>query len=145
MTSPINIGAAAQATGVSAKMIRHYETLGLLPPAARSASGYRHYGERDMHALRFIRHARDLGFSLSQIHQLLDLWQDQRRPSREVKALAQAHIDELDTKLRELQAMKETLVRLTTCCHGDDRPDCPIIDTLAGKGVEHVQCKHGRH
>ncbi len=132
MTSSMQIGAAAQASGVSVKMIRHYEALGLLPPAARSAAGYRRYGERDVHALCFIRHARDLGFSLGQIQQLLDLWRDRRRPSREVKALAQAHIDELDAKLRELQAMKQTLVRLTACCHGDDRPDCPLSDTLAG-------------
>jgi Cu(I)-responsive transcriptional regulator len=126
----MNIGQAASATGVSAKMIRHYESIGLLPAAARTESGYRQYGDKDINTLRFIRHSRDLGFSLEQIRALLGLWQDRRRPSRQVKALAQAHIDELDAKLRELQAMKATLQHLVHGCHGDDRPDCPIIETL---------------
>jgi Cu(I)-responsive transcriptional regulator len=128
----MNIGEAAKASGVSAKMIRHYESIGLLPEAARTESGYRQYGDKDVNTLRFIRHSRDLGFSLEQIRALLGLWQDRRRPSRQVKALAQAHIDELDAKLRELQAMKATLAHLVHCCHGDDRPDCPIIETLEG-------------
>jgi Cu(I)-responsive transcriptional regulator len=126
----MNIGQAAQATGVSAKMIRHYESVGLLPPATRTEAGYRQYGDRDVSTLRFVRQSRDLGFSIDQIRDLLGLWQDRERPSRQVKALAQTHIDELDAKLRELQAMKATLAHLVHCCHGDDRPDCPIIESL---------------
>ena len=127
----MNIGQAAQATGVSAKMIRHYEGLGLFPEAARTDSGYRQYGEKELHQLRFIRHARDLGFSLAQVRELLGLWQDRGRSSRQVKALAQAHVDEIDRKLSELQAVKATLQHLVRGCQGDDRPDCPIIDSLA--------------
>lgn len=127
----MNIGQAAKATGVSAKMIRHYESLGLFPEAQRTEAGYRQYGERDLSTLRFIRQSRDLGFSLEQIRDLLGLWQNRRRPSRQVKALAQAHIEELDAKLQELQAMRATLAHLVHCCAGDDRPDCPIIDSLA--------------
>jgi Cu(I)-responsive transcriptional regulator len=126
----MNIGEAAGASGVSAKMIRHYESLGLLPAARRSDSGYRQYGERDVNMLRFIRHSRDLGFSLEQIRELLGLWQNRRRSSRQVKALAEAHIAELDTKLAELQTMRATLAHLVHCCQGDDRPDCPIIESL---------------
>ena len=131
MNAVMNIGEAAKASGVSAKMIRHYESVGLFPEAARTEAGYRQYGDKDINTLRFIRHSRDLGFSIEQIRELLGLWQDRRRPSRQVKALAQAHIQELDAKLQELQAMKATLAHLVHCCHGDDRPDCPIIDTLA--------------
>ena len=131
MTQPMNIGQAAQASGVSAKMIRHYESVGLFPHAERTASGYRQYGERELNTLRFIRHSRDLGFSIEQIRALLGLWQDRRRPSRQVKALAQAHLQELAQKLHELQAMKATLEHLVHGCHGDDRPECPILDTLA--------------
>ena len=127
----MNIGQAAQATGVSAKMIRHYESVGLLPAATRTEAGYRQYGDRDLSVLRFVRQSRDLGFSIDQIRDLLSLWQDRARPSRQVKELAQAHIDELDAKLHDLQAMKATLAHLVQCCHGDDRPDCPIIDSLA--------------
>ncbi len=127
----MNIGQAADASGVSAKMIRHYESVGLFPQAHRTEGGYRQYSDKDVSTLRFIRHSRDLGFSLEQIRELLGLWQDRRRPSRHVKALAQAHIQELDAKLRELQAMKATLQHLVHCCNGDDRPDCPIIATLA--------------
>ena len=131
MTTLMNIGDAAKASGVSAKMIRHYESVGLFPEALRTESGYRQYGEKELSTLRFIRHSRDLGFSIEQIRELLGLWQNRRRPSRQVKALAQAHIQELEEKLQELQAMKATLEHLVHCCHGDDRPDCPIIDTLA--------------
>jgi Cu(I)-responsive transcriptional regulator len=127
----LNIGDAAKASGVSAKMIRHYEGVGLLPEAARSEAGYRQYTDKDVHVLRFIRHSRDLGFSIEQIRELLGLWQNRARPSRQVKALAAAHVQELDAKLKELQAMKSTLEHLVHCCHGDDRPDCPILDTLA--------------
>ncbi|KQV88520.1 Cu(I)-responsive transcriptional regulator [Pelomonas sp. Root1237] len=126
----MNIGAAAQASGVSAKMIRHYESIGLFAAPTRSESGYRIYGEREVHLLRFIRHSRDLGFSLAQIRALLGLWQDRDRPSREVRALAQEHLAEVDIKLAELQAVKETLQQLVQSCHGDERPDCPILDTL---------------
>lgn len=126
----MNIGQAAATTGVTAKMIRHYESIGLLPAAGRTESGYRQYGERDLHVLRFIRHARDLGFSLEQIRELLGLWQNRLRSSRQVKALAEAHIAEIDQKLAELQGIRATLAHLVHCCHGDDRPDCPIIDTL---------------
>ncbi len=130
----MNIGQAAKATGISAKMIRHYESVGLFPEAHRTDAGYRQYADKDLHTLRFIRRARDLGFSIEQIRELLTLWQDRRRPSRQVKAFAQAHIQELEQKLGELQAMKATLEHLVHCCHGDDRPECPIIDSLAETG-----------
>ena len=133
MDTRLNIGQAAKASGVSAKMIRHYESIGLLPEAARTDSGYRQYSDKDVHILRFIRHSRDLGFSIEQIHELLGLWQNRRRSSRRVKALAQAHLQKLEQKLQELRAVKKTLEHLVHCCEGDDRPDCPIIDTLAGE------------
>jgi len=128
---PMNIGAAAKASGVSVKMIRHYESVGLLPAAGRTDSGYRQFSPRDVHTLRFIRHARELGFSIAQIAELVALWQDQSRPSRQVKAVAEQHIAELDRKLAELRAMKATLTHLVHCCHGDERPDCPILTELA--------------
>lgn len=126
----LNIGDAAAATGVSAKMIRHYESVGLLPVARRTESGYRQYDDGDVQTLRFIRHARDLGFSLSEAATLVSLWHDRSRPSREVKALARRHIEELDAKANELLAMKAALEHLVQCCRGDDRPECPIIDSL---------------
>ncbi len=127
----MNIGEAAKRSGVSARMIRHYEGIGLLPAAKRAGSGYRTYGHSDVHTLRFVRHARALGFSVKQIEQLLGLWHDQRRPSRKVKALAQAHIAELEARIRDLGAMKRTLEHLAAHCRGDERPDCPILDGLA--------------
>lgn len=127
----MNIGEAAKASGVSAKMIRHYETIGLFPEPHRTDAGYRQYNDKEVHTLRFIRHARDLGFSLGQIAELLALWQNRRRPSRQVKALAEAHIKALEQKLQEIQAVKATLEHLVHCCRGDDRPDCPILDTLS--------------
>jgi MerR family copper efflux transcriptional regulator len=127
----MNIGEAAKASGVSAKMIRHYESVALFPQASRTESGYRQYTGRDVNTLRFIRQSRDLGFSIDQIRELLSLWQNRRRPSRQVKSLAQAHIRELEQKVQELQAVKATLEHLVHCCHGDDRPDCPILETLA--------------
>jgi len=130
----MNIGDAARVSGVSAKMIRHYEDIGLIPKAKRTDSGYRRYGGVDVHTLRFIRQARGLGFSIKQIQALLSLWLDQRRPSRKVKALALAHIEELDERIREMQAMKRTLQELASHCHGDDRPDCPILEGLAAGG-----------
>ena len=130
----MNIGEAAKASGVSAKMVRHYESIGLLAAPARTDAGYRVYGPREVHVLRFIRHSRDLGFSLEQIRALLGLWQDRARPSREVRALARTHLAELEAKLAELQAMKATLEQLVSSCHGDERPDCPILDSL-GSGT----------
>ena len=127
----MNIGQAAKASGVSAKMIRHYEQVGLFPGPKRTDAGYRQYGDNEVHTLRFIRHARDLGFSIEQIGELLALWHNRRRSSRQVKALAQTQIDKLELKLREIEAMKATLEHLVHCCHGDDRPDCPILESLA--------------
>ena len=126
----VNIGAAAAASGVTAKMIRHYEAIGLLRPAERRSNAYRDYGERDLHELKFIRRARRLGFSILEIGELLALWRD-RRPSREVKRIAEAHIGDLRSRISEMQAMANTLRDLVAACHGDDRPDCPILDELA--------------
>jgi MerR family copper efflux transcriptional regulator len=128
----VNIGAAAAASGVTAKMIRHYEAIGLLRPAERRANAYRDYGPRDLHELRFIRRARRLGFSIREIGELLALWRDRSRPSREVRRIAEAHIGDLQSRVTEVQAMANTLRELVAACHGDDRPDCPILDDLAG-------------
>jgi Cu(I)-responsive transcriptional regulator len=133
-SQPLNIGEAADASGVSAKMIRHYEEIGLIPRARRTDAGYRTYSGNEVHELRFIRQARNLGFSTKQIAQLLKLWRDRRRPSGKVKALTLEHIRELDEKIREMQAMKATLEHLAQHCHGDDRPDCPILEELASPG-----------
>lgn len=130
--SGFNIGEAAEASGVSAKMIRHYEDIGLIPKAGRTGSGYRLYRDADLHRLRFVRRARDLGFSMKEIEALLGLWNDRRRASSEVKRLATKHIVDLDQKIAELQAMRRTLAELSRHCHGDHRPDCPILDDLAG-------------
>jgi len=127
----MNIGAAARASGVTAKMIRHYEAIGLLRPADRRANAYRDYGPRDIHELRFIRRARRLGFSIPEIGALLALWRDRARPSREVRRIAEAHIGELEARINEMQAMAKTLRELVAACHGDNRPDCPILDDLA--------------
>lgn len=129
----MNIGQAAKASGVSAKMIRHYEAVGLLRAVARTAAGYRQYSASDVHSLRFVRHARDLGFSIAEIAALMDLWHDRERSSRQVKALAQAHVQALEEKARELLAMKAALEHLVHGCHGDDRPECPILETLASE------------
>lgn len=129
----MNIGEAARRSGVTAKMIRHYEGIGLLPAAGRSEAGYRHYGETDLGRLQFIHSARRLGFSLEDIRGLLSLWQDKQRASREVKALATAHIATLEDKVAELQRMIGALRNLAACCHGDERPDCPILDGLSGE------------
>ncbi len=131
----MNIGEAAKASGVSAKMIRHYESLGLMPKAARTDSGYRQYSENDVHVLRFIARSRDLGFSIAEIGELLSLWKNRRRSSSQVKALALKHIADLEAKVRELLEMKATLEHLSHCCHGDSRPDCPILEELAGHGA----------
>ena len=134
----MNIGEASKASGVSAKMIRHYELVGLVPAAARTDSGYRQYGDNDVHTLRFVRQARDLGFSIAEIGELVALWRDRRRPSRQVKALAEAYIQELQQKAQALLAMKATLEHLASCCHGDERPECPILESLSNgsAGVE---------
>lgn len=130
-TQPMNIGDASRASGVSPKMIRHYESLGLIPPAVRSDSGYRRYTANDVHLLAFIARARDLGFSIAEIAQLVGLWQDRMRPSAKVKALALEHVGRLERKVRDLLEMKATLEKLAASCHGDDRPECPILDSLA--------------
>jgi len=126
----MNIGHAAKASGVSAKMVRYYESVGLLPPATRTAAGYRCYGDADVHRLRFIRRARDLGFSVAQIHDLLDLWRDRSRRCADVKRVAQAHITDLQHRIDALQQMMHTLQTLADACAGDDRPDCPILAGL---------------
>lgn len=126
-----NIGEAAELSGVSAKMIRHYESIGLIPEAGRTFAGYRIYSDADVHRFRFIKRARALGFSIKQIEALLGLWNNRSRASSEVKKLAQAHADELSLKIAEMQAMQRTLQDLASRCHGDDRPECPILDDLA--------------
>ena len=127
-----NIGEAARASGVSAKMIRYYESLGLLKEARRTAAGYRIYDSRDIHTLRFVRRSRDLGFSIEEIERLLGLWQTRRRSSADVRRVAQQHLVDLDRRIQELQAIRRTLQELVQHCHGDHRPDCPILDDLAG-------------
>jgi Cu(I)-responsive transcriptional regulator len=127
----MKIGDASKRSGVSHRMIRHYETLGLVPKAARRESGYRDYDDRDVHTLRFIRRARDLGFPIEEIGKLLALWQDRGRASADVKALATARAEELKRKELEIQAMRRSLEQLARTCHGDNRPDCPILEDLA--------------
>ena len=126
----MNIGQAARASGVSAKMIRHYETIGLIPRAARSLAGYRHYGEADVQRLAFIRHARNVGFATGEIRELLSLWQNRRRSARDVKRLAAGHLAEIEARIAELRSISDTLAHLLAHCHGDARPECPIIDAL---------------
>jgi Cu(I)-responsive transcriptional regulator len=132
MEIDMQIGAAAKATGVSAKMIRHYESIGLIPSADRRDSNYRDYGASDIHRLGFIRRARDLGFSMEQIRDLLKLWGDRERSSADVKRLTLSHIGDLEQKIAALQEMRDTLSHLVDCCDGDHRPDCPIIKGLEG-------------
>lgn len=129
----VDIGEAARASGVSAKMIRHYEEIGLVPPAGRTAAGYRVYAPADVHRLQFVKRARDLGFSMAEIGKLLALWNDRRRKSAEVKRLALGHVAELERKIAELESMRATLMQLAHHCHGDQRPDCPILEDLAGE------------
>ena len=126
----MNIGEASKASKVSAKMIRYYEQIGLIPPADRNDSGYRAYSQDDVHRLHFIRRARDLGFSVTEISDLLGLWNDKSRRSADVKRLAQQHISELDRRIASMLEMAETLKALIRCCAGDERPDCPILHTL---------------
>ena len=129
----MNIGDAASASGVSAKMIRYYESIGLIRPPQRTGSNYRVYGGDEVHVLRFIKRARTLGFSVDETATLLALWQDKSRASSEVKDIATSHIAALETKIAELQGMVRTLSHLAHCCSGNDRPDCPILDDLAGE------------
>lgn len=127
----VSIGRAAASSGVSAKMIRHYEAMGLLPATGRTVAGYRIYRESDIHMLQFIRRARDLGFSMKETTALVRLWQNRRRASGDVKKLAARHLQHLDEKIREMQAMRDSLAHLAQHCRGDDRPDCPILEDLA--------------
>ncbi|WP_374468919.1 Cu(I)-responsive transcriptional regulator [Phenylobacterium sp.] len=126
----MNIGQAARASGVTAKMIRYYDEIGLVRPSARTEANYREYDARQINELKFIRRARSLGFSMEEITRLLSLWRDRDRPSREVKAIADKHIADLDARIAEMQAMADTLRHLSHCCAGDDRPDCPILADL---------------
>lgn len=132
----MNIGQVAKRSGVSAKTIRYYESIGLIPAASRTESGYRTYGDKEVETLRFIHHSRNLGFSVKDVSRLLDLWRDQGRASADVKELAISHIAEVDRKIAELKNIRDTLTHLTRRCHGDDRPDCPILKELAGVTVD---------
>ena len=127
----MNIGTAASESGVSAKTIRYYESIGLIPPAIRAENGYRNYTEFDVETLRFIQHSRRLGFSVKDVGNLLELWGDKDRSSANVKALALKHISEVEQRIKELETIRRTLIDLTDRCHGDDRPECPILDDLA--------------
>lgn len=133
----MQIGDLAEKTGVSAKMIRHYESIGLVPAPARRGSGYRDYGREDVQRLHFVRRARDLGFSIAQIRELLRLWADRSRSSADVKVLALQHVNELEAKAKALSEMAQALRHLAHSCHGDARPDCPIIEGLDGSEHAH--------
>jgi MerR family copper efflux transcriptional regulator len=128
---PVNIGEAARLSGVSAKMVRHYEGLGLLPRVARTDSGYRQYSEPEVHTLRFIKRARELGFSMEEIGELVGLWQNRRRASANVRKVAQKHAEDLAQRIAAMQEMQRTLRHLIHCCQGDERPECPILEELA--------------
>ena len=130
--APVNIGSAAEQCGVSAKMIRYYESLGMLGKVRRTDSGYRQYSQAEVHVLRFIKRARDLGFSMTEIAELVSLWNNRRRTSASVKRIAQKHADQLAQRVAALQEMQRTLSHLIHGCHGDSRPECPILDKLAG-------------
>jgi len=127
----MKIGEVAESSGVPAKTIRYYESVGLIPAAERADNGYRAYRENDVRTLRFIQRARSLGFSVEEVGELLPLWQDRSRASADVRAIALRHVEEVERKIRELQTVRDALLDLVHRCHGDDRPDCPIIDTLA--------------
>ena len=134
---PVNIGEAARRSGVSAKMLRYYESLGLTQ-VNRTDSGYRQYSAADVHTLRFIKRSRDLGFSMAEVAGLVGLWQDRGRASADVKRIAQLHVDDLGARIAAMQAMQRTLQDLLCHCHGDARPDCPILDDLAGGALTKV-------
>lgn len=127
----MNIGQASERSGVSAKMIRYYESVGLLPSAARRPNGYRDYGDQEVAVLQFVRRTRDLGFSLDEVSALLALWSNKRRPSREVKRMAEQHIADLEHRISEMRTVMKTLRGLAKTCHGDERSDCPILDDFA--------------
>jgi Cu(I)-responsive transcriptional regulator len=134
---PVAIGAAARLSNISAKMVRHYESLGLLTSVARTDSGYRQYNQADVRTLQFIKRARDMGFSMAEISELVSLWNNRGRSSASVKRVAQKHVDELTQRIEAMQAMRRTLASLLEHCHGDDRPDCPILDDLGGE-ISHL-------
>ncbi|RJF98172.1 Cu(I)-responsive transcriptional regulator [Noviherbaspirillum saxi] len=139
----MNIGQAANATGVTAKMIRYYESIGLIKESSRTDSGYRTYGSKDLHTLRFVKRARTLGFSIEQIRDLLSLWQDPSRASKDVKAVAKAHVADLDRRIAELTEMRDTLTHLVKNCAGDHRPDCPILIGLENEeSTVSAHCAH---
>ncbi len=127
----MNIGTVAEKSGVNAKTIRYYESIGLIPPATRAGNGYRDYGQIDVDTLRFIQRARHLGFTVKDVANLLALWRDKNRASADVKTLALRHIEEIEARIAELESLRGTLIHLTDRCHGDDRPDCPILEGLA--------------
>lgn len=131
--APLTIGALSKRSGVPAKTIRYYEEVGLLPEPRRAANGYRYYDERSVHTLRFVGRSRDLGFSMEDIGELLTLWNDKGRKSSSVRAIAEAHVAAIQSKIHMLEDMKNTLEHLVHCCHGDDRPDCPILDELSAR------------
>lgn len=131
MPASLTIGRLSERSGVAAKTIRYYEEVGLLPEPKRSANGYRHYDERSVHILRFVGRARELGFAMEAIQELLTLWNNKRRKSSRVRAIAQSHLDIIQDKIEKLQSMHASLQHLVACCHGDDRPDCPILDELS--------------
>ena len=133
----MNIGNVARESGVPAKTIRYYESIGLIPEARRFENGYRHYGNTDVEVLRFIQRARRLGFSVNDVADLLALWRDKDRASADVKALVQRHVEEMERRIAELDALRRTLVDLAEHCHGDDRPECPSLDDLAGVAQRH--------
>ncbi|KAF1012678.1 MAG: HTH-type transcriptional regulator HmrR [Acinetobacter bereziniae] len=138
----MNIGKLSHAVGISAKMIRYYEQIGLIPAVGRNNSGYRSYSAQDVERLKFIRRSRSLGFSVAEITDLLDLWNDKKRQSADVKKLAQNHIEKLELRIFELQKMTETLQDLINCCAGDHRPDCPILDGLQTAEIEGTELHH---
>ncbi|MGE0099311.1 MAG: Cu(I)-responsive transcriptional regulator [Hydrogenophaga sp.] len=133
---PVNIGKAAQLSGISPKMLRHYESLGLLTAVPRTDNNYRQYSQADVHTLRFIRRSRDMGFGLDAITELVSLWHNRRRSNESVKRVAQKHVDELNQRIEALQAMQRTLSHLLELCPGDGRPDCPILDDLSHSAAE---------
>ncbi|HET8693818.1 MAG TPA: Cu(I)-responsive transcriptional regulator [Aquabacterium sp.] len=139
--APVNIGEASKITGISQKMVRHYESLGLLAHPPRTDSGYRLYDEDSINTLHFIRRARDLGFGIPEIGELLDLWRNRRRSSATVKKMAQTRIDELQQRIDSLATMKRSLEHLVKQCHGDDRSACPILDDMAGQGQSGKKAK----
>lgn len=133
MLVSMNIGEAAKASGINAKLIRHYESIGIIPKASRSESGYRQYSESDVHTLTFVRRSRSMGFSMKEIKKLVNLWRDRGRASSEVKKMTMTHINSIEQKINDLQAIRLTLMNLAKHCHGDDRPTCPILEDLSMK------------